>query len=192
MIDKGRADHGRRGPEVPVGFKWFVPGLRSGEVRLRRRGVRRGVLQPQGRHVVDDRQGRHPAGTAGQRDHRGHRQDPQPTLRRVHRAVRHHPLRPHRRSCHREQKAKLAALSADQVSATSLAGDPITAGSHRSSRQRRPHRRAQGDDGPNAWFAARPSGTEDVYKIYAESFKGPDHLAEVQAEAREVVSAALA
>ena len=44
----------------------------------------------------------------------------------------------------------------------------------------------------SAWFAARPSGTEDVYKIYAESFKGPDHLAEVQAEAREVVSAALA
>ena len=43
----------------------------------------------------------------------------------------------------------------------------------------------------NAWFAARPSGTEDVYKIYAESFKGADHLAEVQAEARDVVSAAL-
>ena len=43
----------------------------------------------------------------------------------------------------------------------------------------------------SAWFAARPSGTEDVYKIYAESFKGPEHLAEVQAEAREVVSAAL-
>ena len=44
----------------------------------------------------------------------------------------------------------------------------------------------------NAWFAARPSGTEDVYKIYAESFKGPEHLKQVQAEAREVVSAALA
>ena len=44
----------------------------------------------------------------------------------------------------------------------------------------------------NAWFAARPSGTEDVYKIYAESFRGPEHLAQVQAEAREVVSAALA
>jgi phosphoglucomutase len=44
---------------------------------------------------------------------------------------------------------------------------------------------------PSAWFAARPSGTEDVYKIYAESFQGPEHLAQVQDEAREVVSAAL-
>ena len=76
------------------------------------------------------------------------------------------------------------------MTATELAGEPITARLTR----------APGNDAPigglkvtteNAWFAARPSGTEDVYKIYAESFQGPDHLAQVQEEARQVVSAAL-
>ena len=90
----------------------------------------------------------------------------------------------------REQKAKLAALSPDDVSATTLAGEEITA----------KLTEAPGNGAKigglkvvteNAWFAARPSGTEDVYKIYAESFKGRDHLAQVQEEAREVVSAAL-
>ncbi len=90
----------------------------------------------------------------------------------------------------REQKAKLAALSPDDVTATELAGEPITD----------KLTAAPGNGAKigglkvtteSAWFAARPSGTEDVYKIYAESFSGPDHLAEVQAAAREVVSAAL-
>ena len=90
----------------------------------------------------------------------------------------------------REEKAKLAALSADDVTATELAGDPITAKLVR----------APGNDAPigglkvateYAWFAARPSGTEDVYKIYAESFKGAEHLAEVQEAAKKLVSDAL-
>jgi phosphoglucomutase len=90
----------------------------------------------------------------------------------------------------REQKAKLAKLSPEDVTATELAGEPIVA----------KLTRAPGNDAPigglkvtteHAWFAARPSGTEDVYKIYAESLKGAEHLAEVQAAAREVVSAAL-
>ena len=90
----------------------------------------------------------------------------------------------------REQKAKLAALSPDDVQATSLAGEPITG----------KLTEAPGNGAKigglkvtteSAWFAARPSGTEDVYKIYAESFRGPDHLSEVQAEAREVVGSAL-
>ena len=90
----------------------------------------------------------------------------------------------------REQKAKLAALSPADVTATELAGEPITARLTE----------APGNGAAigglkvtteSAWFAARPSGTEDVYKIYAESFQGPEHLARVQAEAREVVSAAL-
>ncbi len=90
----------------------------------------------------------------------------------------------------REEKARLGKLSPDAVTATELADEPITAKlSH-----------APGNDAAigglkvtteNAWFAARPSGTEDVYKIYAESFRGWDHLAEVQAEAKDVVSAAL-
>ena len=90
----------------------------------------------------------------------------------------------------REQKAKLSKLDASSVTATELAGEPITA----------ILTAAPGNDAPigglkvateSAWFAARPSGTEDVYKIYAESFKGPEHLAEVQDAARAVVSAAL-
>jgi phosphoglucomutase len=90
----------------------------------------------------------------------------------------------------REQKAKLAKLEPSAVSATELAGEPITA----------KLTRAPGNDAAigglkvvteSAWFAARPSGTEDVYKIYAESFNGPDHLARIQDEARSVVSAAL-
>jgi phosphoglucomutase len=86
----------------------------------------------------------------------------------------------------REQKARLAKLSADEVTATELAGEQITA----------KLTTAPGNGAPlgglkvttaNAWFAARPSGTEDVYKIYAESFHGPEHLAEVQQAAQEVV-----
>ncbi len=90
----------------------------------------------------------------------------------------------------REEKAVLAALSPDQVTATELAGeaviDKLTT--------------APGNGAAlgglkvtteSGWFAARPSGTEDVYKIYAESFRGAEHLAQIQAEARDVVSAAL-
>jgi phosphoglucomutase len=90
----------------------------------------------------------------------------------------------------REEKARLGKLSPEAVTATELADEPITARLTR----------APGNDAPigglkvcttSAWFAARPSGTEDVYKIYAESFRGPDHLAQVQAEARDVVASAL-
>ena len=90
----------------------------------------------------------------------------------------------------REEKARLGKLSPEAVTATELAGEPITA----------KLTRAPGNDAAigglkvtteNAWFAARPSGTEDVYKVYAESFRGPEHLAQVQQEAKAVVSAAL-
>jgi phosphoglucomutase len=91
----------------------------------------------------------------------------------------------------REQKAVLGRLSAEQVDAGTLAGDPVTS----------VLTEAPGNGAAlggvkvgtaNAWFAARPSGTEDVYKIYAESFQGADHLARVQEEAKAVVDAALA
>ena len=90
----------------------------------------------------------------------------------------------------KEQKAKLGKLAPEDVKADSLAGEKITARLVT----------APGNGAAigglkvtteNAWFAARPSGTEDVYKIYAESFRGPDHLAEVQAEAKTIVDAAL-
>ncbi len=90
----------------------------------------------------------------------------------------------------REQKAALGRLSPEQVTATELAGEPITG--------RLTHAPGNGAaigglkvTTENGWFAARPSGTEDVYKIYAESFLGPEHLARIQADAREVVTAAL-
>ena len=89
------------------------------------------------------------------------------------------------------EKAKLAKLSPQDVKADVLAGEKIV--------ERLVAAPGNGAaigglkvTTENAWFAARPSGTEDVYKIYAESFKGPEHLKHVQAEAREVVSAALA
>ena len=90
----------------------------------------------------------------------------------------------------REQKAALAKLSPEQVTATELAGEPITAALTT----------APGNGAPigglkvvteTGWFAARPSGTEDVYKIYAESFRGPEHLAAIQEEARAIVAAAI-
>jgi phosphoglucomutase len=90
----------------------------------------------------------------------------------------------------REQKAALAGLSPEAVTATELAGEPITG----------KLTRAPGNDAAigglkvtteSAWFAARPSGTEDVYKIYAESFRGAEHLAQVQAAARDVVGRAI-
>jgi phosphoglucomutase len=89
-----------------------------------------------------------------------------------------------------EDKAKLGKLSAGDVTATELAGDPIT--------QRLTEAPGNGAAigglkvvTESGWFAARPSGTEDVYKVYAESFKGPEHLARIQEEARDVVAAAL-
>ncbi len=91
----------------------------------------------------------------------------------------------------KEQKAKLAKLSPSQVTAKTLAGEPITA----------ILTEAPGNHAPigglkvttaDGWFAARPSGTEDVYKIYAESFRGPDHLKQIQTEAKDLVTAAIA
>jgi len=87
-----------------------------------------------------------------------------------------------------EQKAAFTSLTPDMVTADSLAGEPITA----------KLTKAPGNNAPfgglkvtteNGWFAARPSGTEDIYKIYGESFKGVDHLKEIQAEAQSIVGA---
>jgi phosphoglucomutase len=89
-----------------------------------------------------------------------------------------------------EQKARLSKLSPESVAAATLAGEPITA--------RLTHAPANGAaigglkvTSENGWFAARPSGTENIYKIYAESFRGEAHLQAILAEAREIVSAAI-
>ncbi len=190
MIDRVVEAAGRRMTEVPVGFKWFVPGLLDGSVVFGgEESAGASFLRFDGSVWTTDKDGIVLALLASEilaatgRTPSAHyaeltEQFGDPAYARVDAPAT------------REEKAKLAALSPTDVVAESLAGDPITARLTE----------APGNGAPigglkvtteHAWFAARPSGTEDVYKIYAESFKGPDHLAQVQAEAREVVSAAL-
>ena len=186
MIDRVAADLGRTLIEVPVGFKWFVPGLIDGSVGFGgEESAGASFLRHDGTVWSTDKDGlilcllaaeiqavtgsspseqyAHLTGIHGE-----------PAYQRIDAPA------------NREQKAKLKALTADQVSASEVAGEPITA----------ILTNAPGNDAAigglkveteNAWFAARPSGTEDVYKIYAESFRGADHLATVQAEAKQLV-----
>ena len=191
MIDRVAAAIGRTLVEVPVGFKWFVPGLLDGSVGfggeesagasfLRTDGQvwttdKDGILLALLASEILGRTGKTPSElyaelTAEHGD---------PAYARIDAPA------------DREQKAALAKLSADQVTATDLAGERITA----------TLTTAPGNGAAigglkvvteNAGCAARPSGTEDVYKIYAESFKGPDHLAQVQEAARELVTSVLA
>jgi phosphoglucomutase len=190
MIDRVAGDVERAMVEVPVGFKWFVPGLIDGSFGFGgEESAGASFLRRDGKVWTTDKDGlildllaseilavtgKTPSELYAELVAR----HGDPAYARVDAPA------------DREQKAKLAALSPDDVTATELAGEPITA----------KLTKAPGNDAAigglkvtteSAWFAARPSGTEDVYKIYAESFCGPDHLAEVQAAAREVVSAAL-
>jgi len=190
MIDRVVADLGRPLLEVPVGFKWFVPGLLDGSVGfggeesagasfLRRDGTtwttdKDGLLLALLASEIQAVTGRSPSQLYTELTTRFGA----PAYARVDAPAT------------REEKARLAALSPEAVLATELAGEPITARLTRS----------PGNGAligglkvttESAWFAARPSGTEDMYKIYAESFRGSEHLAHVQTAAREVVSAAL-
>lgn len=190
IIDRVVASLGRDLYEVPVGFKWFVPGLVTGELGFGgEESAGASFLRKNGQVWTTDKDGillallaseilavtgtspskRYVELTEKFGDPAYSRSDAPAT---------------------REQKAVLGKLSPEQVTATELAGDPITA----------KLTTAPGNDAPigglkvttaDSWFAARPSGTEDVYKIYAESFKGPEHLAEVQKAAREVVGRVL-
>ncbi|WP_336714603.1 phosphoglucomutase (alpha-D-glucose-1,6-bisphosphate-dependent) [Arthrobacter sp. USHLN218] len=186
MIDRVAADLGRKLVEVPVGFKWFVPGLLSGEgvfggeesagasfVRFNgqpwstdKDGILLALLASEIKAVT----GKSPSELYGELAAKFG----SPSYARIDAAAT------------REQKAALGKLSASDVTATELAGEPITA----------KLTEAPGNGAAigglkvtteNAWFAARPSGTEDVYKIYAESFKGDEHLKQVQAEAKALV-----
>ena len=190
IIDKVAADLGRRLDEVPVGFKWFVEGLVEGTLGfggeesagasfLRRDGsvwttdkdgILLCLLASEIQAVTGRSPSEHYADLVGKFGSPAYARIDAPATR--------------------EQKAVLGKLSPEQVTATSLAGEPITA----------ILTAAPGNGAAigglkvvtdSGWFAARPSGTEDVYKIYAESFKGPEHLAEIQEGARAVVSAAL-
>jgi phosphoglucomutase len=187
MIDRVVAGIGRKLVEVPVGFKWFVDGLIGGTIGfggeesagasfLRRDGSvwttdKDGIILALLASEIQAVTGASPS----QRYQQLTARYGTPYYARVDAPA------------DRDQKARLAKLSADRVTATELAGEPITA----------KLTEAPGNGAAlgglkvttaNAWFAARPSGTEDVYKIYAESFNGPEHLAEVQETAREVVN----
>jgi phosphoglucomutase len=191
MINFVAQDLGRRLVEVPVGFKWFVPGLRTGEVAFGgEESAGASFLALDGSTWTTDKDGILLALLASEiRAVTG--RSPSELYADL---TAKHGMPAYARvdaPADREQKAKLSRLDPSAVSATELAGEPITA----------KLTRAPGNDAPigglkvtteSAWFAARPSGTEDVYKIYAESFRGPEHLAQVQEAAREVVGAALA
>jgi phosphoglucomutase len=190
MIDRVAESVGRTLTEVPVGFKWFVPGLIDGSIAFGgEESAGASFLRFDGSVWTTDKDGIILALLASEilaatgRTPSEHYADltarfGDPAYARVDAPA------------NREEKARLGALSPEAVKAETLAGEAITARLTT----------APGNGAKigglkvtteNAWFAARPSGTEDVYKIYAESFRGPDHLAQVQAEAREVVSAAL-
>jgi alpha-D-glucose phosphate-specific phosphoglucomutase len=170
---------------VPVGFKWFVPGLMDGSVGFGgEESAGASFLRRDGTTWTTDKDGILLALLA-ERDPRGDRAHAQPALRRAGRPARRPGVRPHRRPGRpgAEGEARRA-LARRRVTATTLAGEEITG----------KLTEAPGNGAKigglkvtteNAWFAARPSGTEDVYKIYAESFRGPEHLAQVQDEARD-------
>ncbi len=189
MVDRVAADLGRTLYEVPVGFKWFVEGLREGSLGfggeesagasfLRQDGTvwttdKDGFILDLLSAEIIAKTGRDPA------EHYAELEESfgSPVYERI-----DAPATP-------SQKSVLKSLTAEAVSAQELAGEAISA----------KLTRAPGNDAPigglkvvteNAWFAARPSGTEDIYKIYAESFLGADHLRRVQDEAKAMVAAA--
>lgn len=191
MIDRVAGAIGRKLAEVPVGFKWFVDGLVDGSYGfggeesagasfLRFDGTvwttdKDGIIMDLLAAEITAVTGKDP----GEQYDDLEAQFGSPVYKRSDAPA------------NRAQKAVLAALSAEQVTATHLAGEPIHA--------KLTHAPANGAAigglkvvTENGWFAARPSGTEEIYKIYAESFKGEDHLAAIQREAQQIVSTAFA
>jgi phosphoglucomutase len=190
IIDRVADELGRSLTEVPVGFKWFVPGLLDGTVAFGgEESAGASFLRRNGRVWTTDKDGiildllaAEIIAVTGSTPSGLYRSIAErlgdPAYARIDAPAT------------REQKAVLARLSPEQFSAAELAGEPILARLTT----------APGNGEPlggikvvteSGWFAARPSGTEDVYKLYAESFRGPGHLARIQAEARELLAAAL-
>jgi phosphoglucomutase len=190
MIDRVATSLGRRLWEVPVGFKWFVPGLIDGSVGFGgEESAGASFLQLDGQAWTTDKDGILLALLASEVLAVTGKTPSQlyaelvaefgdPAYARVDAAAT------------KPQKARLAQLGPSDITATSLAGEPITATLSTAPG----NGAALGGvkvESATSWFAARPSGTEDVYKIYAESFEGPEHLAKVQTEAKSIVDAAL-
>jgi phosphoglucomutase len=191
LLDRVAAAHDRRLVEVPVGFKWFVTGLLDGSLGFGgEESAGAAFLRRDGSAWTTDKDGIICCLLAAELTARTGR-DPGEQYADL--AARHGAPAYTRLDvpADREQKAVLKALAAEQVDADELAGEPITA----------VLTTAPANDAPigglkvvsrSAWFAARPSGTEDVYKVYAESFRGEEHLVEVVAAARALVQRALA
>jgi phosphoglucomutase len=190
IIDRVAGESGRRLTEVPVGFKWFVPGLLDGSVGFGgEESAGASFLRKDGGAWTTDKDGiildllaaeiiAVTGSTPSERYRELTERLGDPAYARVDAPA------------SREQKAALAKLSPDQFGASTLAGEPVLARLTR----------APGNGEPlggikvvteSGWFAARPSGTEDVYKLYAESFRGPGHLARIQGEAQELLAKVL-
>ncbi|GAB3460492.1 phosphoglucomutase (alpha-D-glucose-1,6-bisphosphate-dependent) [Kineococcus endophyticus] len=190
MIDRVAESLGRTLLEVPVGFKWFVPGLLDASVGFGgEESAGASFLRKDGSVWSTDKDGILLALLASEITAVTGRTPSQHYADLVERFGRPQYVRSDAAAT-REQKATLSKLSPDQVSATELAGEPIV-----SKLTEAPGNGAKIGGlkvvTESAWFAARPSGTEDVYKIYAESFKGADHLRHVQHEAQELVDGVL-
>ena len=190
MIDRVADDCGRSLTEVPVGFKWFVPGLLDGSIAFGgEESAGASFLRRDGRVWTTDKDGiildllaAEIIAVTGSTPSELYRSIAErlgdPAYARVDAPA------------SRAQKAVLAKLSPEQFSADELAGEPVLARLTT----------APGNGEPlggikvvteSGWFAARPSGTEDVYKLYAESFRGPGHLARIQSEAQQLLAAVL-
>jgi phosphoglucomutase len=191
MIDRVAAKVGRKLVEVPVGFKWFVDGLLTGGLGfVGEESAGASFLRRDGSVWTTDKDGFIPALLAAEMTARLGR-DPGEVYGALTREFGRPSYDRVEAPANRTQKALLAKLSANQIKITELAGEKIEA----VLTQAPGNRAAIGGlkvAARSGWFAARPSGTEDIYKIYAESFQGAEHLQRIEAEAQTIVSTALA
>ena len=190
MIDRVSAGIGRKVLEVPVGFKWFAQGLQDGSLGFGgEESAGASFLRRDGRVWTTDKDGLAPALLSAEIIARTGR-DPGECYRQLTQKYGEPVADRIQAVANAEQKAKLSKLSPEQVKSTALAGEKITAvlttapGNHASIGGLKVVTE-------NGWFAARPSGTEDIYKIYGESFKGETHLRDILNEAQTIVDAAL-
>jgi len=191
MIDRVTAKLGRKLYEVPVGFKWFVDGLLDGSLGFGgEESAGASFIRLDGGVWTTDKDGIVPALLSAEITARMGR-DPGEIYRELAREFGEPVYDRVEASATSEQKQKLAQLSPQQILSAELAGEKI----------QNILTKAPGNGAPigglkviteSGWFAARPSGTEDIYKIYAESFRGADHLRRILAEAQAIVGAALA
>ena len=191
MIDRVTAKLGRKLFEVPVGFKWFVDGLLDGSLGFGgEESAGAAFVRLDGSVWTTDKDGFVPCLLAAEITARTGR-DPGKLYREITREFGEPVYDRIEAPATRKQKQRLAKLSPKEVKLTELAGEKIES----------LLTNAPGNNAPigglkvltkSGWFAARPSGTEDIYKIYAESFKGSDHLRRILEEAQTIVSAALA